>query len=160
MRTAAEALRTRPQLKREVFMRGDPQAVKIVSSSQLEGDLYGLMKAYAEQRRSHTARTYQPTAPVSYTLEQARLHLRGLLEDLTTSMGITARPVAVRITRWADAFPQYRPGHGDLVGQVTEQLGVDAPQVRLAGMAYEGVGIPASIGSGRRAAATLAARLS
>jgi oxygen-dependent protoporphyrinogen oxidase len=70
-------------------------------------------------------------------------------------MGINARPVDVRITRWADAFPQYRPGHGDLVGRVTQQLGVDAPQIRLAGMAYEGVGIPASIGTGRRAAAAL-----
>jgi oxygen-dependent protoporphyrinogen oxidase len=78
-----------------------------------------------------------------------------VLEDLATTMGITAAPVAVRITRWTDGFPQYRPGHGDLVRQVTEQLGADAPQVRLAGMAYEGVGIPASIGTGRRAAAAL-----
>jgi len=81
--------------------------------------------------------------------------LAAVLEDLATTMGITAAPVAVRLTRWTDGFPQYRPGHGDLVGRVTEQLGVDAPQVRLAGMAYEGVGIPASIGTGRRAAAAL-----
>lgn len=83
-----------------------------------------------------------------------------VLTDLSTTMGITAAPVAVRITRWTDGFPQYRPGHGELVRQVTEQLAADAPQVRLAGMAYEGVGIPASIGSGRRAAAELAGQRS
>ena len=83
MRTAAEALAMRPRLKRDVFTRGDPQAVKIVSSSQLDGDLYSLMKDYAEQRRTHAARSYQPTAPVAYPLEQARQHLRDLLDQLT-----------------------------------------------------------------------------
>ena len=78
--------------------------------------------------------------------------------DLATTMGITAAPVAVRITRWTDGFPQYRPGHLDLVRQVGDLLRADAPRVRLAGMAYDGVGIPASIGSGRRAAAALGAQ--
>ena len=82
-----------------------------------------------------------------------------VLNDLHSTMGITASPVAVRITRWPDAFPQYRPGHGDLVERVTLQLADDAPQVRLAGMAYDGVGIPASIGTGRRAAAALSEML-
>ena len=83
--------------------------------------------------------------------------LAAVRRDLRTTMGIEAAPVVVRTTRWSDAFPQYRPGHLDLVRQVTETLAADLPQLRLAGMAYEGVGIPASIGSGRRAAAELAA---
>ena len=75
--------------------------------------------------------------------------------DLSTTMGISAAPVAVRLTRWTDGFPQYRPGHLDLVRRVGDLLAADAPRVQVAGMAYDGVGIPASIGSGRRAAAAL-----
>src|SRR6478672_2861844 len=41
MRKAAEALRTRPQLGQEVFGRGDPEAIKVIPSGRIEGDLYG-----------------------------------------------------------------------------------------------------------------------
>ncbi len=82
MRRAVEALRARPLLGREVFVRGDPQAVRIVSSSQIEGDLYGLMRAYADQRKGHAARNYKPPAPVAYPLEEARTRLRGLMPEL------------------------------------------------------------------------------
>ncbi|MFM7062882.1 MAG: protoporphyrinogen oxidase [Actinomycetes bacterium] len=88
------------------------------------------------------------------TLEDDDL-VQAVRTDLHTTMGIRAAPVARRITRWGDAFPQYRPGHQELVAQVTGQLAVDVPALRLAGMAYDGIGIPASIGSGRRAAAEL-----
>jgi segregation and condensation protein A len=37
MRKAVEALKDQPILKRDVFMRGDPEAVKIVSSTRLRG---------------------------------------------------------------------------------------------------------------------------
>ena len=43
MRKAVEALQARPQLKRDVFPRGDPQAIKITASKRLEGDLYALI---------------------------------------------------------------------------------------------------------------------
>ena len=42
MRKAVEALKDQPILKRDVFMRGDPEAVKIVSSTRFEGDLYAV----------------------------------------------------------------------------------------------------------------------
>jgi segregation and condensation protein A len=83
MRRAAEALRQAPMLKRDIFVRGDPEQVRILSSGLLEGDLYGLMKAYAEQRRTQSTRRYQPAAPQAYPLEDARDHLRALLPDLT-----------------------------------------------------------------------------
>ena len=72
-------------------------------------------------------------------------------------MGITAAPLAVRVSRWVDGFAQYRPGHAELVAAVRAALAQDAPRVRVAGAAYDGVGIPASIGTGRRATAELAA---
>jgi segregation and condensation protein A len=82
MRKASEGLRTRPQLGREVFGRGDPEAIKIVPSGRIEGDLYSLMSAYIGQRRKETARRYTPAAPVAYPLEDARERLRRLLPEL------------------------------------------------------------------------------
>jgi segregation and condensation protein A len=82
IRRAADALAARPQLGREVFTRGDPQAVRIVSSRGLEGDLYGLMRAYADQRKSHAARQYRPAQVQAYPLEDARTRLRGLMPQL------------------------------------------------------------------------------
>jgi segregation and condensation protein A len=82
MRDAAEALRTRPQLGREVFGRGDPEAIRVIPSGRIEGDLYGLMSAYIGQRTKEASRTYTPRAPTAYPLEDARERLRRLLPDL------------------------------------------------------------------------------
>ncbi len=82
IRRAADALAQRPQLGRELFTRGDPQAVRIVSSRGLEGDLYGLMRAYADQRQTQAARQYRPTPSQAYPLEDARARLRGLTKQL------------------------------------------------------------------------------
>jgi segregation and condensation protein A len=82
MRIAAEALRTRPILKRDVFSRGDPEAIKVIPSRRIEGDLYELMAAYVDQRRKEEARHYRPAPPQSYPLDDARERLRGLLEEL------------------------------------------------------------------------------
>ena len=82
MRKAVEALKERPILKRDVFMRGDPDAVKIVSSTRLEGDLYGLMSAYIDQRRKEQGRHYTPRVQQAYPLEDARDRLRHMLPEL------------------------------------------------------------------------------
>jgi segregation and condensation protein A len=89
MRRAVEALRERPQLKRDVFTRGDPEAVKILSSNRIEGDLYQLMSAYIGQRRKEADRSYRPYIPVAYGLEDARDRLRGMIHEFTvwTPMG-------------------------------------------------------------------------
>ena len=84
MRNAVEALKNRPQLRRDVFPRGDPEAVKIVSSRQLEGDLYGLMTAYIGQRKKENDRSYRPALPTAYPLDDARERLRGLLPELAS----------------------------------------------------------------------------
>ena len=82
MRRAAEVLAHSPQLGREVFTRGDPQAIRIVSSRGLEGDLYGLMRAYADQRKNHAARHYRPAPSHAYPLEEARARLRGMMPQM------------------------------------------------------------------------------
>jgi segregation and condensation protein A len=82
MRNAAETLRTGPQLGRDVFVRGDPQALKVIPSGRIEGDLYSLMSAYIGQRQKEAQRSYKPALPVAFPLEDARDRLRRLLPDL------------------------------------------------------------------------------
>ncbi|MFZ4067475.1 MAG: segregation and condensation protein A [Phenylobacterium sp.] len=97
MRRASETLRARPQLGRDVFVRGDPDALKILPSTRLEGDLYTLMQAYVTQRRRTDTRSYQPAPPKAYALEAARDRLRGLLPELgrwTPLAGVAPRPPA------------------------------------------------------------------
>jgi oxygen-dependent protoporphyrinogen oxidase len=74
----------------------------------------------------------------------ARLH-----QELTAALDLTGEPIARHVTRWVDGFPQYRPGHADLVAQVEAALPAG---LEVAGAAYRGVGIPACIGTGRTAA--------
>jgi segregation and condensation protein A len=82
MRNAAEGLRTRSQLGRDVFGRGDPEAIKVIPSGRIEGDLYGLMSAYIAQRTKESSRRYSPAVPTAYPLEEARDRLRRLLPEL------------------------------------------------------------------------------
>ncbi len=82
MRKAADALREGVHLGRDVFGRGDPEAIRIVPSTRLEGDLYGLMSAYIEQRRKEQGRHYTPRVQQAYPLEDARDRLRHLLPEL------------------------------------------------------------------------------
>ncbi|MET0274982.1 MAG: ScpA family protein, partial [Phenylobacterium sp.] len=82
MRNAAEELRTRAQLGRDVFVRGDPEAIKVIPSGRIEGDLYTLMSAYIGQRTKEQNRRYTPAAPKAYPLEDARQRLRSMLPDM------------------------------------------------------------------------------
>jgi segregation and condensation protein A len=83
MRRAVDALRERPQLGRDVFLRGDPEAVKVIPSTWMEGDLYQLMQAYAAQANRQAARRYKPQQRAqAYALEEARERLRSLLVEL------------------------------------------------------------------------------
>ena len=69
--------------------------------------------------------------------------------ELGTIFGSWPTPLAARVQRWPEALPQYREGHVDLVH--TARQAAEEQYVWLAGMAYDGVGVPATIGSGRLA---------
>ena len=85
--------------------------------------------------------------------------VRVSLADLTAIAGITARPVDSHVQRWGGALPQYAVGHLDRVARiraaVTPRPGFALPPIALCGAAYDGVGIPAVIGSARRAVASV-----
>jgi oxygen-dependent protoporphyrinogen oxidase len=63
-------------------------------------------------------------------------------------------PVETHVQRWGGALPQYAVGHLDRVARIREDV-AQVPGLALCGAAYDGVGIPAVIGSARRAAASL-----
>ncbi|MGZ3118422.1 protoporphyrinogen oxidase [Streptomyces sp. H62] len=66
--------------------------------------------------------------------------------DLAAATGLTAEPVATRVTRWQDGLPQYPVGHHARVARVRAHVG-RVPGLAVCGAAYDGVGIPASIAS-------------
>lgn len=72
--------------------------------------------------------------------------------EVADQLGVDLQPSEVSVTRWIGAFPQYRPHHHALVADVDAAL----PRgLALAGASYRGIGIPACITDGRRAALQL-----
>jgi protoporphyrinogen/coproporphyrinogen III oxidase len=72
-------------------------------------------------------------------------------EDLTEAVGLTAAPVAARVTRWDGGLPQYPVGHADRVARIREHV-AKLPGLAVCGALYDGVGIPACVAAARRAA--------
>jgi len=81
------------------------------------------------------------------------------LADLYWHLGIDLSPTSVRVTRWVESFPQYRPGHFDVVDRLEHMLDVSAPGVVFAGASYRGIGIPSCIADANRAAARVLAKI-
>jgi oxygen-dependent protoporphyrinogen oxidase len=79
--------------------------------------------------------------------------------DLRTMLGPDLpAPVDAHVQRWGGALPQYAVGHAERVRAILDTVAT-LPGLGLAGAAYEGVGIPACIESGRRAAREVVADL-
>jgi len=85
--------------------------------------------------------------------------LKLALADLYWHLGIEFATTDVRITRWVDSFPQYRPGHFDEVDRLEHVFDVSAPGVVFAGASYRGIGIPSCIADANRAAARVLAKI-
>ena len=78
------------------------------------------------------------------------------LRDLRDAAGLDAMPVDTHVQRWGGGLPQYALGHLDRVARVRAALEA-VPGLAVCGAAYDGVGIPAVIGSARRAVAAVTA---
>ncbi len=76
------------------------------------------------------------------------------VDEVGRHIGVDLQPIAVSITRWAGAFPQYRPHHHIRLAAIERRV---PPGLVLAGASYRGIGIPACIADGERAAAAIAA---
>jgi oxygen-dependent protoporphyrinogen oxidase len=73
------------------------------------------------------------------------------LADMKLHLGVDLQPTYVRVSRWAESFPQYRPHHFARLAEVEKSLGERAPGVVFAGASYRGIGIPACVQQGRAA---------
>jgi oxygen-dependent protoporphyrinogen oxidase len=89
-------------------------------------------------------------APMHHLDDKALLEVA--LRDLRLHLGFDATPTNMRFTRWIESFPQYRPEHASRVDTLDKQLHESAPGIVLAGASYRGIGIPACINDGQRAA--------
>lgn len=94
--------------------------------------------------------------------ERAELPDAGLLELVRSEqqalLGARGVPEASRIVRWPRAIPQYVQRHLDRIGRV-EGFEITHPGIRLVGNWRDGISVPASWASGRRAAEAILARL-
>lgn len=76
------------------------------------------------------------------------------LADLADATGLTAAPVDAVVQRWGGGLPQYWVGHAERIARVRAAVAA-VPGLAVCGASYDGVGIPATIGSAHRAVASL-----
>lgn len=74
------------------------------------------------------------------------------LADMKRHLGTDFTPHEVRISRWKDSFPQYRPHHFARLAELEHSLSVSAPGIVFAGASYRGIGIPACVEQARKGA--------
>jgi oxygen-dependent protoporphyrinogen oxidase len=82
------------------------------------------------------------------------------LADMKLHLGVDLQPTEVRISRWAESFPQYRPHHFARLTEIEQSLGAQAPGVAFAGASYRGIGIPACVQQARTASTAIHEHLS
>ena len=66
-------------------------------------------------------------------------------------------PEHAQVSRWRRAMAQYAVGHQERMQRINARVAA-LPGLRLAGNAYDGIGVPDCIRLGRKAARELAAR--
>ncbi len=81
-----------------------------------------------------------------------------VMADVAALTGVATRPAEVRVTRWGGALPQYAVGHLDRVRRIRAEVD-RVPGLAVCGAAYDGVGVPACIRTGRQAASRVLAHL-
>jgi oxygen-dependent protoporphyrinogen oxidase len=71
-------------------------------------------------------------------------------------LGLRIEPEHAQVSRWRRAMAQYAVGHQERMERIAERVAA-LPGLRLAGNAYDGIGIPDCIRLGRRATKELLA---
>jgi segregation and condensation protein A len=72
IRAAAEKLVNRPRLGRDMFLRGAPEGVRVVTHSQWQASLYDLLSAYSQQRQKSALSRVTLKQRVVWSLAEAR----------------------------------------------------------------------------------------
>jgi protoporphyrinogen/coproporphyrinogen III oxidase len=133
-------------------------------------DGFGFVVPFIEKRSllacSFSSVKFAGRAPEGHTLLRAfvggalqpevlRLDESEIIErvrnDLRDLLGIREAPLFTEVSRWASSMPQYEVGHLSRLGRISDRV-VQLPALKLAGNAYQGVGISDCIRSGENAA--------
>jgi oxygen-dependent protoporphyrinogen oxidase len=85
-----------------------------------------------------------------------RRELAAILGDAVIGLGV--EPEHARVARWRRAMAQYAVGHQERMARVAALVAA-LPGLRLAGNAYDGIGIPDCIRLGKKAATELTRQL-
>jgi len=93
-------------------------------------------------------------APEAELLATVRRELSEILGKKILPMA--AEPLHAQVTRWSWAMAQYAVGHQERMKRINESVAA-LPGLKLAGNAYDGIGIPDCIRLGRKAAKELIA---
>ena len=78
--------------------------------------------------------------------------LGAAVDETGHHLGFDLQPGETSLTRWNDAFVQYRPHHHRSVADLEAML---PPTIGLVGASYNGIGIPACISGAQRAVARI-----
>jgi segregation and condensation protein A len=84
IREAANRLLNRPQLQRDIFARGNPEAIAEIRHPKYTATLFDLLTAYATQRQQRVLASVHLTKRTVWSLSEARASLErliGLAED-------------------------------------------------------------------------------
>ena len=95
------------------------------------------------------------TEPDEALVAVVRRELSEILGEKTISAN--TEPEYTQVTRWRRAMAQYSVGHQERIARINSHAAA-LPGLRLAGNAYDGIGVPDCIRLGRKAAKELAAQ--
>src|SRR6201992_3743872 len=79
IREAANRLMNRPQFQRDIFARGNPEAIAEVRHPKYTATLYDLLSAYATQRQSRVLASVHLAKRTVWSLAEARASLERLI---------------------------------------------------------------------------------
>ena len=90
MRAASTRLMGRERLDRDVFGRGDPEAVNVIKLRTYKDTLYDLLTAYATDRvRKLGGKSYRPQMAPVLAIEEARERLERMLGKISDWSALT-----------------------------------------------------------------------
>jgi oxygen-dependent protoporphyrinogen oxidase len=75
-------------------------------------------------------------------------------EELRRILGLTAAPILTMVSRWPKSMAQYTVGHAVRASEIKARAAA-VPGLSLAGNAYDGIGLPDCVRSGRQAASNI-----
>jgi segregation and condensation protein A len=79
MQDAGARLMARPQLGKDVFLRGAPEGLRVVSTTVYTATVYELLKAYGDQRARKQSSTLRIMPTELYSMEAALERLSSIL---------------------------------------------------------------------------------